>query len=367
MLKLQSSLSTTNMTLFDEHSRIQKHESAETILRSFYTLRLSCAETRRPSALISRSLHSLAHPPYPPPPPRRRRYYEKRKLHLSEVLTADWSKLDNRMRFVAAVVAGSLKIANVKKAVLVATLQKEGYTPFEPAAKKKAAEAEDGADEADEAEEEADPKAASARGYDYLLGMPLWSLTAEKVEALRAELNAKEAELKKLLATTTKQLWSADLDAFLLGLDEVEAQMAADEAGVPLKKGGAKAKAKPKPKKSKYAEDSEDDFMDDDDDFDEDSDDDYGAKKKPTKKAPKKKEAKLAPAPTASSGTLIAPPPIVFKKERGRKDAWADESEVDSRPGSRMDDVAAATACLRPLPLGSVVVSLLLVIVHCVQ
>ena len=33
---------------------------------------------------------------------------------------------------------------------------------------------------------------ASARGYDYLLGMPLWSLTFERVAQLQAELATKE-------------------------------------------------------------------------------------------------------------------------------------------------------------------------------
>ena len=38
--------------------------------------------------------------------------------------------------------------------------------------------------------------APSARGYDYLLGMPLWSLTLERVETLKAELASKESELR---------------------------------------------------------------------------------------------------------------------------------------------------------------------------
>lgn len=105
VLKLSSSVATTNMTLFDEQSRIQKHATAEGILRHFFTLRLS--------------------------------FYEKRKLHLAEQLTNDWTKLDNKMRFVNEVVTGKLKISNRKKLELVAHLQKDGYVPFEPEKKKK--------------------------------------------------------------------------------------------------------------------------------------------------------------------------------------------------------------------------------------
>ena len=83
------------MTLFDAHGRIMKHESPEDILTSFYSLRLD--------------------------------YYQKRKNYLSDQLTSQWSKLDNRVRFVLAVINNKLKISNVKKDILIATLQKEGY------------------------------------------------------------------------------------------------------------------------------------------------------------------------------------------------------------------------------------------------
>ena len=46
------------------------------------------------------------------------------KLHLEGLMTADWTKLDNKMRFVTAVVTGKLKISNRKKADLVAQLRK---------------------------------------------------------------------------------------------------------------------------------------------------------------------------------------------------------------------------------------------------
>ena len=81
----------------------------------------------------------------------------------------------------------------------------QGYATFEPASKKKKqGEGGDDDEEDDEAVDvspEAGSKAAAAaaaRGYDYLLGMPLWSLTMEKVEQLKAELAAKEAELQKV-------------------------------------------------------------------------------------------------------------------------------------------------------------------------
>jgi DNA topoisomerase II len=46
VLKLTSSVATTNMTLFDEQGRIQKHNSATGVLRHFFQLRLSFYEKR---------------------------------------------------------------------------------------------------------------------------------------------------------------------------------------------------------------------------------------------------------------------------------------------------------------------------------
>ena len=170
--KLSTSLSTSNMTLFDEQGRIHKWETPERVLQDFYGLRLGL--------------------------------YNKRKLHLSEMLTQDWSKLHNKLRFVLAVVAGQLKIGGRKKAELVLQLQKDGYAAFEPPARKRAASADD-----DDKDEEDDKEAKAegitdgkGRGYDYLLGMALWSLTHERVEVLRAELATKEAELQALLEKT---------------------------------------------------------------------------------------------------------------------------------------------------------------------
>ena len=54
-----------------------------------------------------------------------------------------------------------------------------------------------------------------AATYDYLLSMPLSSLTLEKVEALQAEAEDNRMTVERLRSTTEKQMWVADLDAFL--------------------------------------------------------------------------------------------------------------------------------------------------------
>ena len=51
--------------------------------------------------------------------------------------------------------------------------------------------------------------------YDYLLRMPLWSLTWEKVQSLMKDLENKDKELKVLNAINLTDMWINDLKEFL--------------------------------------------------------------------------------------------------------------------------------------------------------
>ena len=112
------------------------------------------------------------------------------------------------------VIQGKLVVNNRRKKELLEELVKRKYAPM-PRSSKKAAPKVAGNldDEVDEAEAAAAGPAEGA-DYDYLLSLPLWSLTMEKVEDLKAEKARKEAELNALLAKSPRDLWSTDLDAF---------------------------------------------------------------------------------------------------------------------------------------------------------
>ena len=83
------------------------------------------------------------------------------------------------MRFILAVVQGQLVLSNRRRPDIEAQLEAENYDRLPSNAKKAAAAA--AADE----EEGEDGDAVSQGSYDYLLSMPLASLTHEKVEALQ--------------------------------------------------------------------------------------------------------------------------------------------------------------------------------------
>jgi DNA topoisomerase-2 len=68
-----------------------------------------------------------------------------------------------------------LVVSNRKKVDIVADLRRHRFRPFPKVSGAKAS----GEDE--EAEEDEDDNVGDLADYDYLLGMPIWSLTKEKV------------------------------------------------------------------------------------------------------------------------------------------------------------------------------------------
>jgi hypothetical protein len=58
--------------------------------------------------------------------------------------------------------------------------------------------------------------------YDYLLTMPLWSLSEEKIEELNKQMNNKKDDHDNLEATHIFKLWERDLEEFLVALSKQE-------------------------------------------------------------------------------------------------------------------------------------------------
>jgi hypothetical protein len=58
-----------------------------------------------------------------------------------------------------------------------------------------------------------------AGDYEYLLSMPIGTLTFEKVEQLRQQRDKMEDDVETLKKTMPKSLWERDLDTFINQLD----------------------------------------------------------------------------------------------------------------------------------------------------
>ena len=95
---------------------------------------------------------------------------------LANELQLQFEKLSNQARFVQMIVNKELVVSNRKKADIVVELRQKNFRPFPKVAKAKAA-----GENEDAEEDEPEEASGTATDYDYLLGMPIWSLTREKV------------------------------------------------------------------------------------------------------------------------------------------------------------------------------------------
>ncbi|KAG1667004.1 hypothetical protein FOA52_014316 [Chlamydomonas sp. UWO 241] len=280
--KLSSKFSTSNMTLFDQDGRIRHYSNPEEIIRDFFDVRLD--------------------------------YYERRRQAQIRVAEADMLRLSNMVRFILAVIDGSLKVANRKKADVIASLSTMGFDRINASKAKAAAEGKE--DEGEEGEE-ADGGAGDARGYNYLLSMPIWSLTHERVEKLSTEAETQAAIVEDLRSMSNRVMWARDLDAFVAEYDAWEAGLDAAEASQTRaqkraqkdqakgKKGG-KAAAKGGKKKGKAGSDDSESEADSEDDFEDDDFEEF-VKPKP-KAAPRKAPGAVAAAPKPAAAAAAAPP-----------------------------------------------------------
>ena len=137
----------------------------------------------------------------------RLQYYQKRKNYLEGMLEAEALKLSNQARFILEKCDGSLVVENKKKKVMVEELQRRGFDS-DPVKKWKkgqvcrhliliiitnyhnqlsyvtycTAQDQDEVDAEDDSEDE--DALDTGLDYDYLLGMPMWSLTKERKDDL---------------------------------------------------------------------------------------------------------------------------------------------------------------------------------------
>jgi DNA topoisomerase II len=197
LLKLSGSVTTSNMMLFDAAGRIAKYNDTTAIFQEFFAVR-----------------HNL---------------YDRRRAYILSTLQAELDGLENKQRFVLLVINGKFVVAKRKKAEIVADLQKHGFKPMPKSAKRATGPIAGEGTHSDMDEENFNivqssvPTSTSDHDYDYLLSMPLWSLTMERVDMLCTERSRKEEEMRVMEKTTVADLWLHDLT-------RLEAVLAEDDA-----------------------------------------------------------------------------------------------------------------------------------------
>lgn len=159
--KLRNSYSTRNMWVFDEKNKLHKLNNAEELVWKHVGFRLDM--------------------------------YDKRKAHQIETKEKEIAKSAEILRFVELVVSGELSVVNRPIQDLISEVGSRGF-----ARRNK-----------DEGSENAPP---TLQCFKYLLGIPLYSITAEKAQKLREELQDMQSEVDRLRSLTIYGMWMEELN-----------------------------------------------------------------------------------------------------------------------------------------------------------
>jgi DNA topoisomerase-2 len=148
LLKLYSIETTGNMHLFDSEDKLKRYGTVEEIIDDYYIVRLEM--------------------------------YAKRKEYMIKILQSDLILLRNKVRYITLTIEGGIDLRN-KKSLIVTTLMEEM-----------------GFDKIDD-------------NYNYLIKLPMDSVTEENVEKLNRHYSDKSQELELLIDTEVSSMWLREL------------------------------------------------------------------------------------------------------------------------------------------------------------
>ena len=159
-LNLTSSKNMSNMHLYDENNRICKFTSIQDIISHFYNLRLQL--------------------------------YVKRKQYQIKNIQKELDVLEAKAQFISDFINQKIEIRNRSKQQIYDTFSENNYPKFDLS-------------------NNVENKNPS---YDYLIKMPIYSLTKEKFEELLKLRDLKKGELNLLKSKTEIDIWKAELKEF---------------------------------------------------------------------------------------------------------------------------------------------------------
>lgn len=181
LLKLTTTVSTTNMHMFNAESKLHKYTSIQEIIEEFYITRVKLYQVRK-DALI-RDMNKLL------------------------------VKLSNRARYILDMLSGTIDLRKKTNQQVQDLLQGMNYDAL------------DG-------------------DFKYLIKMPMDSVTEEHVANILKEKADTEAELELLINTTTNQMWLKELSSFEKEYDNYKKKREAIQIGSSSSKQDKKTKLK---------------------------------------------------------------------------------------------------------------------------
>ena len=149
LLKLFTTVSTTNMHMFNSECKLQKYSTPEEIIDDFYKVRIGL--------------------------------YQKRKAYLISEMEHKLVRLSNRARYIQETLAGTIDLRRKKTEQVTELLTQKNYATI------------DG-------------------DFKYLIKMPMDSVTEENVANIMKEKETTEKELETLKKTTVEKMWINELN-----------------------------------------------------------------------------------------------------------------------------------------------------------
>ena len=158
VLKLTKNISLTNLVAYNSQSILQKYDNCNQMIEEFYKVRLV--------------------------------YYSKRKDTLLKKYNHTKDILENKIRFITEQIEDILILYKKKKTVVIQELETSNYM--------KLAKSEN-----------------SEPDYEYLLSMRMDSVTQEKLDNLKDELNNIFNKINYISSLSNKDMWNIELDTFV--------------------------------------------------------------------------------------------------------------------------------------------------------
>ena len=181
IFKLEETINTSNMHLFNAQGVIHKYDTAEDILEAYY--------------------------------PVRRAMYAKRRQHQLRSMSSKLVKLENKAKFLEMVSNGDIVLIGKSKADLENDLIAHQFIPEHQGGAGNSMEdlGDDDTTGEDEDGEDGDHVVKNTQNFDYLLRTPLSSITIENVEATKKETETLRKTKEQLENTHEVELWQHDL------------------------------------------------------------------------------------------------------------------------------------------------------------
>lgn len=107
------------------------------------------------------------------------KFLQKRKTYIIEKLNKDFKMLENKLRFLNMYISKELSITDKSKSELEIELEKLNFEKFD--------------------------------GYSYLISMPIYSLTTDKIKELETSIEKLKKEIETVTKTSIEQMWRKDL------------------------------------------------------------------------------------------------------------------------------------------------------------